>query len=401
MATAIERLKVHGNPVPRKGDLRPRQGNERPFTQGAFDPNIFFDMEDVALEPVGTGPTDVLLNPLNNRTGFYGKKISVTRKNPKDNMGVQDFVITGTTVSHPGHDYLTRSKTTSSMHLPRPAAQEDGNLSGNQKGKYTTGNQPFKVLNLPSLTSIPTPQGLSEPHVSRINHGRELEIAGVYLGPSTSDFETSTEYSSYRRFPKRMKRSIKAEKPTDIDKLQACLNIRQPRDSSSSMQGHNVKLRHNTQFMQRRNYLNPYKNINKNKRPTAFGNFKYQFEHVDSYVNFNQLYSPGQQDMQVSTVLAKQTKAHSDTSILQLMEEMNRPRSRDRRSGTLYSDIGAHSDLDEYFRIRSSRMERRTTASSKSAKSAKTALDNIVPEANEDVEWATQNPPNSPGPRTT
>ena len=132
------------------------------------------------------------------------------------------------------------------------------------------------------------------------------------------------------------------------------------------------------------NYNNPYRNTKFRERMALSGNRRLEFNSIDSYFQYQKRQHYNGKHFMTPRAVLKIPKPCSDTFLLQMMYDMNRPLSKRRSQGSAaYSDIGLTKDLEEFVQSRTSSslsktqtnidkyLGKRTPKSAKSVRSAK------------------------------
>ena len=152
------------------------------------------------------------------------------------------------------------------------------------------------------------------------------------------------------------------------DELRRCLSIHPTGNSISDSRDESIKLRHHTQFMQRQstgNTNNPYQNMLKHGKSNRPLRPAVQFDSLDSYLSFNK----STQHEKAEPVLLQASRvpghcfpntAYSDTHLLKMIYEMNRPKSRT-ASARMVVGEKAVSELGEFLRVKTPRLDSRVT----------------------------------------
>ncbi|CAH1800229.1 unnamed protein product [Owenia fusiformis] len=145
------------------------------------------------------------------------------------------------------------------------------------------------------------------------------------------DFADTSEYMFPQRKAKRAPSTVdKNNNALNLQDLDLCLNIKNEAEIKGSRQNltfDEIRLNHDGQFM---HYPvtpnNPYRNIKsqqKKKRP-------FQFNSLDSYLNFNKALQENDTNKVRSPPMKSiEGQAFSDTLLLQMMFELNRPATVD------------------------------------------------------------------------
>lgn len=139
------------------------------------------------------------------------------------------------------------------------------------------------------------------------------------------------------------------------------------------------------------NYNNPYRHTKHKERMALNGNKRIEFNSLDTYLKY-QKQQNGRHIMTPRAIL-RIPKPCSDTFLLQMMYDLNRPMSR-RSNSTKYSDIARTKDLEDMVHTRTSSSLSKAQSSidkymgkvrnTKSVKSAKSAATETI-EEEEDV----------------
>lgn len=131
------------------------------------------------------------------------------------------------------------------------------------------------------------------------------------------------------------------------------------------------------------NYNNPYRNTKHKERMALNGNRRFEFNSLDTYLKYQKQQQHNGRHFMTPRAILRVPKPCSDTFLLQMMYDLNRPMSR-RSNSTRYSDIARTKDLEEFVHTRTSsslskaqsnidKYMGRTRLSEKSAKSIKSA----------------------------
>lgn len=136
------------------------------------------------------------------------------------------------------------------------------------------------------------------------------------------------------------------------------------------------------------NYNNPYRNSKHLEKVAFASDKKLEFNSVDSYMNYHRTRAKNGKQIVAPRTVIRVPKPCSDTFLLQMMYELNRPKSRRSGHGTNYSDIAVTRDLEEYVQARTSSslskaqsnidryQARKSNKSVKSGKSSRSCFDN-------------------------
>ncbi|XP_045197627.2 uncharacterized protein LOC123552211 [Mercenaria mercenaria] len=132
------------------------------------------------------------------------------------------------------------------------------------------------------------------------------------------------------------------------------------------------------------NYNNPYRNTKFRERLALSGNRRLEFNNIDSYFQYQKQQHHNGKHIMTPRAILKIPKPCSDTFLLQMMYDMNRPHAKRLAKGSaIYSDIGVTKDLEEFVQSRTSSslsktqsnidkyLGKRTPKSAKSVRSAK------------------------------
>lgn len=145
------------------------------------------------------------------------------------------------------------------------------------------------------------------------------------------------------------------------------------------------------------NYNNPYRNSKHLEKAAFASDTKLEFNSVDSYMNYHRTRAKNGKQILAPRAVIRVPKPCSDTFLLQMMYDLNRPKSRRSGQGTTYSDIAVTRDLEEYVQARTSSslskaqsnidrfQGRKSGKSVKSGKSSRSFLDTDTIE--EESKW--------------
>lgn len=145
------------------------------------------------------------------------------------------------------------------------------------------------------------------------------------------------------------------------------------------------------------NYNNPYRNSKQLEKVAFASDKKLEFNSVDSYMNYQRSRAKNGKQLLTPRAVIRVPKPCSDTFLLQMMYDLNRPKSRRSAHGTNYSDIAVTRDLEEYVQARTSSslsktqsnidkfQGRKSGKSVKSGKSSRSFLDTDTIE--EETKW--------------
>ena len=117
--------------------------------------------------------------------------------------------------------------------------------------------------------------------------------------------------------------------------------------------GHRKHIRPQVKPLLKINYNNPYRNSLLEKVAFA-SDKKLEFNSVDSYMKYHRTRANNGKPITAPRTVIRVPKPCSDTFLLQMMYELNRPKSRRSGQGTNYSDIAVTTDLEEYVQTRTS-----------------------------------------------
>lgn len=130
------------------------------------------------------------------------------------------------------------------------------------------------------------------------------------------------------------------------------------------------------------NYNNPYRNTKFKERLALNGHTKrIEFNSLDSYLKYQKQHHNNERHIFTPRSVLRVPKPCSDTFLLQMMYDLNRPKTR--KSSAKYSDIAVTQDLEEFVQTRTSSslsktqsnidkfMGKSSVTSAKSAKSGK------------------------------
>ena len=177
-----------------------------------------------------------------------------------------------------------------------------------------------------------------------------------------SEPETQTPRPSRKWTRTLFKEGSSAPIAVTAQSLNQCLHVQQSnRQLHNDLEHDAIKLKHFTQFVRndgKINYINPYRQTKSRERKplvrVPIPN-KYNFSSVNSYVHFNKIYPqrpPNSKISQVPQMSGFPTHC-TDTVMLRMMVEMNRPKFHKSQTMDKYSDIGMQQDLEEYLMVRS------------------------------------------------
>lgn len=131
------------------------------------------------------------------------------------------------------------------------------------------------------------------------------------------------------------------------------------------------------------NYNNPYRNTKFRERMALSGHRRLEFNSIDSYFKYQKQQNHNGKHIMTPRAILKIPKPCSDTFLLQMMYEMNRPKAKRSTQGSaVYSDVGMTKDLEEFVQSRTSSSLSKTQSNidkflgkrnAKSAKSIKSA----------------------------
>lgn len=101
------------------------------------------------------------------------------------------------------------------------------------------------------------------------------------------------------------------------------------------------------------NYNNPYRHTKHKERVALNGNKRLEFNSLDTYLKYQKQHHQNGRHFMTPRAILRIPKPCSDTFLLQMMYELNRPLSR-RSTATKYSDIARIRDLEEMVHTRTS-----------------------------------------------
>ena len=162
--------------------------------------------------------------------------------------------------------------------------------------------------------------------------------------------------------------------------------------------GHRKHIRPQVKTVVRINYNNQYRNSHLDK--VAFeSDKKLEFNSVDSYMKYHRTKANNGKTLASQRAVIRVPKPCSDTFLLQMMYDLNRPKSRRSVQGTNYSDVAMTTDLEEYVQTRTSSSLSKTQSnidrfqarkSGKSVKSGKSSRSfNDADTIEEESKWDT------------
>lgn len=348
--------------------------------------------------------------------------IIISAENPQ-------FVLSGKGVQGDASPRFVKSVDISTDKTPKINDKNEPNAQRAQTSKSKKDNS-SEVLTLPSLSyglpsTVYSPGSPGTP-AYRITPSKNFESSGAYLGfdvpagPAPSEVTVpdteQSELGDQEGVPSPPQRARKRYRPaksyksssgdssreSDIDELQSCLNIQQPKEMVlSEQEAQELRFKHYTQFMHGRSshVTNPYRKLRKARNDFKYTDTKkynYRFNTLQSYIDFNK---PNQGNPLIIDSSKQSTNQNevpaegdNDSGILHVIHEINQPYYfRNNSAKYSYSDIAVHKDLDEYFQVRAtpasprpSRPCTRMSGRMSRSKTARTVRDSVLTEE----EWA-------------
>ncbi|XP_041352253.1 uncharacterized protein LOC121370828 [Gigantopelta aegis] len=261
------------------------------------------------------------------------------------------------------------------MKVRKAKSEPPGEIHGKDKKREVSGTSilPSFPATCISLAPPSTPIYLNNYMASKSFLKESFEImghkvrgAGANDKPSValaSEPEQLTPRPSRKWTRTLFKEGSSAPMAVSAQSLNQCLHVQQSnRQLHNDLEHDAIKLKHFTQFVRndgKINYINPYRQMKSRERKplvrVTIPN-KYNFSSVNSYVHFNKIYPqrPSNSSKMSHVPQMSGFPTHcTDTVMLRMMVEMNRPKFNKSQTMDKYSDIGMQQDLEEYLMVRS------------------------------------------------
>ena len=254
------------------------------------------------------------------------------------------------------------------------------------QGSRNDVSAPARSLHLPALTIGPCELTPDSPRQEE-DHRASVTSIDAYIADSANDeLDLIKVRLKRKKLATRDRQRDNPRQAVPAD-LRSCLQVRPSSKLASENAVTELKLKHQTQFMQSKSLNGSQENLSPRsaRKPTPTKP-RYKFRSLNSYLNYNQrqMARVGGELVFLNSTNVRTPSAMqgtSDARLLRLMFEMNRPQSR--VSTALYSDINAQKDLEDFFQVRPPRLDNK---SRKSCRTDSRGPHDVLSEEQED--WA-------------